>query len=95
MKSTTQFETQDAKELHAQIQALGAIQKARGDTAKWLAEDRQRFWTSRLPTIGMAVGMPTVLFAGVMACTGGNVPLALIEGAGIFTILALLMYPRH
>ncbi len=36
------LETQEARELHARIQTLDAIQSARGDKAKWLAEDLER-----------------------------------------------------
>ncbi|WP_175795595.1 hypothetical protein [Burkholderia multivorans] len=93
-KNTVKFETQEARELHARVQTLGVIQTARGDKAKWLADDRRRFWRNEAPFIG---GMGLV---GLIASIGlgrlfGSDPLVGISFDLVFvTIVAVTRYPR-
>jgi hypothetical protein len=88
------FETREGQELHTRIETMTAIQKARGDTAKWLTEERRRFWKSTLPLIGLVAVVPTALFAA-FAIHSGDDPSWGVSGGVLFAaILVLKTYPR-
>lgn len=88
------FETRWGQELHARIQTMTAIQKARGDTARWLADERRRFWKATLPLIGLVAVLPTVLFAAFVMHSGDD-PLWVVSVGVLFAaILILKTYPR-
>ncbi|WP_126879501.1 hypothetical protein [Paraburkholderia kururiensis] len=88
------FETRWAQELHARIQTMTAIQKARGDTARWHLEERRRFWKSTLPLIGLVVVLPTALYAAFTMHSGDDPSWGISGGVLLALILIFKTYPR-
>lgn len=88
------FETREAQELHARIQTMTVIQKARGDTVRWLAEERRRFWKLTLPLIGLVAVLPTALYAAFAMHSGDDPSWGVNGGILLMVILVLKTYPR-
>jgi hypothetical protein len=89
-----EFETHEARELHARIQTMTVIQNARGDTAGWLAEERRRFWKSTLRLIGLVAVLPTALYAAFVMHSGDDPSWVVSGGVLLAVILALKTYPH-
>ncbi|WP_325086038.1 hypothetical protein [Burkholderia contaminans] len=88
------FETQEARELHARIQTLDAIQSARGDKAKWLAEDRRKFWRKEAPVIGGLGLLGFIASIGFARLFGSDPLVGIILDLAFVTIVAVMRYPR-
>lgn len=94
MKRTDQFETEEARELHARIQAMEAIQKARGDTAKWLEENRLRFWREDAPLFGMLSVICIIASIVLFPVFRGRPFTGHFITHAIIALMAWLRYPR-
>jgi|GEM_PF-2559019 hypothetical protein len=96
MKRAVKFETPEVQRMHECLQEIQAQQQASGSTARWLAEARRHFWRSTFPWAVIPIAVPTALFIGAIAYSGGD-PMRIVSVAGAGTLMtlvvSLILYP--